>query len=99
MFPVPAHLPRKGGEHLASPPTEQPQSQAEASGSSSVESMDKVPVDAVLDIFEPLFRDKELKSGTIRGVREKLQKAARDNKVRLLCSGTAVSGQDMAERS
>lgn len=38
-------------------------------------------VDLVLDLFEPILKEKELKSETVRGVRERLEIAARENKV------------------
>lgn len=75
MFPVPSHLPRTGREHLSS---------GETSGTTSpkTEQQDEVEVDHVLNLFEPLLKEKELKSETVRAVRERLEIAARDNKVR-----------------
>jgi hypothetical protein len=69
MFPVPSHLPRTGGDHLASPPNE----------------VENVEVDSVLSLFEPLLaQGQELDSKTVRGVRERLQDAITGNKVSCL---------------
>jgi hypothetical protein len=68
MFPVPSHLPRTGGEHVASPGTE-------VAGDTAISA------DTVLELFEPLFRDGRLDSKTVKGVREKVQDAIRTNKV------------------
>lgn len=75
MFPVPSHLPRTGGEYSAS-------RQNSSSTSPNAGVQDEVEVDLVLDLFEPLLKEKELKSETVRNVRERLEIAARDNKVR-----------------
>ena len=73
MFPVPSHLPRTGGDHLASPPSE-----VETTPTA-------VEVDTVLDLFEPLLRNgQELDSKTVRGVREGLEAAIIQNKVSCL---------------
>ena len=73
MFPVPSHLPRTGGDHLASPPNE-------VETSPTV-----VEVDTVLDLFEPLLRDgQSLDRMTVRGVRESLEAAIIQNKVSYL---------------
>ena len=75
MFPVPSHLPRTGREHLSS-------GENSETISPKTEQQDEVEVDHVLDLFEPLLKEKELKSETVRAVRERLETAARDNKVR-----------------
>lgn len=75
MFPVPAHLPRTGGEHLAS-------QSGVSSSSEGVQNRDDHQVsDPVLDLFEPLLQQKELKSETIRALKEKLEQATKSNKV------------------
>lgn len=75
MFPVPSHLPRTGGEHSSS-------RQNSGSGSPNAGAAeDEMEVDLVLDLFEPILKEKELKSETVRGVRERLEIAARENKV------------------
>jgi hypothetical protein len=68
MFPVPSHLPRTGGEHVASPRTE-------------VAGDTELSADTVLELFEPLLQDGKLDSKTVKGVREKVQDAIRTNKV------------------
>jgi hypothetical protein len=67
MFPVPSHLPRTGEESTSSPKNE--------------ETVSKVEVDTVLELFEPLFRGGELDSKTVRGVRESVQAAIVKSKV------------------
>jgi hypothetical protein len=71
MFPIPSHLPRNGGDHLASPPGE-----LEAAG--KAESV--AEMSSVLTLFEPLLRGQELDSKTVKGVRESLQAAIISNK-------------------
>lgn len=73
MFPVPDHLPRTRGDTADSGGnTSSTRPQAEEA---------QVEVDLVLDLLEPILREKELRSETIRDVREKLETAARRNKV------------------
>ena len=70
MFPVPSHLPRTGGEHLASPPN-------------GVDETAKTEIgDQVLDLFEPLLGDAQaVDSGTVRQVKDGITKAVQSNKV------------------
>ena len=67
MFPVPSHLPITGEDPTTSPMNE--------------ETVSKVEVDTVLELFEPLFRGGELDSKTVKGVRENIQAAIVRNKV------------------
>ena len=67
MFPVPSHLPR-----TVEAPTTSPENEVITPN---------VEVDTVLELFEPLFRDGELDSQTVRGVRENVQAAIIKNKV------------------
>lgn len=67
MFPVPSHLPRSVEAPTISP------------GNEVI--TPNVEVDTVLELFEPLFRDGELDSQTVRGVRESVQAAIIKNKV------------------
>jgi len=67
MFPVPSHLPRTGDEPTSLPKNE--------------ETVSKVEVDTVLELFEPLLRGGELDSITVRGVRDSVQAAIVKNKV------------------
>lgn len=83
MFPVPTHLPRSA---IASPTgqahwTENDGPNSAPNGDDSA--TETSPKDRVLDLFEPLLGETRhtLSVASVKAVREKLEVAARENKV------------------